>query len=263
MPTRTTSDSGSLSPRCKTCGACHDTDSSKPTASTPPWAWTNSVSPARSHGRTWDTSPGAVWQMGPADLPLSLPRRRPAARPEHGRVVMSFGDRHVGGGPALNARDGQPLLELPADAGNPEAAALDPDGQGDGLGLAESGVVEMNCFLCHMPEPNNDARIAALQSGEFRWANTATLLGTGIVECGRPRAIAPMEPGRLRRGWRAQAGVRHRPGSQQRELRPVPRGGAHRRRDAACPGRCTTWTTVADTPPPGRSSPGSRSPNPA
>ena len=40
----------------------------------------------------------------------------------------------------------------------------------------------MNCFLCHTPTPDNQARIQALQAGEFRWANTATLLGSGIVE---------------------------------------------------------------------------------
>ncbi|MEZ4666379.1 MAG: cytochrome b/b6 domain-containing protein [Anaerolineae bacterium] len=42
--------------------------------------------------------------------------------------------------------------------------------------------VEMNCFLCHIESPNNDARVAALQAGDYEWANTATLLGTGLVE---------------------------------------------------------------------------------
>jgi thiosulfate reductase cytochrome b subunit len=40
----------------------------------------------------------------------------------------------------------------------------------------------MNCFLCHTLSPNNDARIEKLHAGEFDWANTATLLGTGIVD---------------------------------------------------------------------------------
>jgi thiosulfate reductase cytochrome b subunit len=53
--------------------------------------------------------------------------------------VQQFGWRHVGGGPA-----------------------------------AEVGV-EMNCFLCHMPDADNTARIAALESGQFEWASTATL----------------------------------------------------------------------------------------
>ncbi len=46
----------------------------------------------------------------------------------------------------------------------------------------QSGIVEMNCFLCHWSQPNNQARIRYLKAGKFAWANTATLLGTGIVE---------------------------------------------------------------------------------
>jgi len=53
--------------------------------------------------------------------------------------LREYGWRHVGGGPA-----------------------------------AEAGV-EMNCFLCHMPDANNEARIAALEAGQFTWASTATL----------------------------------------------------------------------------------------
>ncbi|MBN2470701.1 MAG: cytochrome b/b6 domain-containing protein, partial [Anaerolineae bacterium] len=59
---------------------------------------------------------------------------------------------------------------------NPDTGALEP------WDWAESGVVEMNCFLCHTPEPNNGARVEALQAGEFGWANSATLLGTGLIE---------------------------------------------------------------------------------
>lgn len=47
-------------------------------------------------------------------------------------------------------------------------------------GLGETDL-ELNCFLCHTPEPDNAARIQALQSGRFDWANTATLLASGIV----------------------------------------------------------------------------------
>lgn len=46
---------------------------------------------------------------------------------------------------------------------------------------AETGV-EMNCFLCHLKEPNNDARIAELESGNFEWANTATLADSPFIE---------------------------------------------------------------------------------
>ncbi|MFW5952368.1 MAG: hypothetical protein ACOCVZ_09665, partial [Gemmatimonadota bacterium] len=36
---------------------------------------------------------------------------------------------------------------------------------------------EMNCFLCHTAEPDNEARLAAIEAGEGRWAATATLSG--------------------------------------------------------------------------------------
>lgn len=60
--------------------------------------------------------------------------------------VQSFGWRHVGGGPT-------------ADIG-----------------------VEMNCFLCHMDDADNSARISVLEAGQFAWASTATLNQTGIVQ---------------------------------------------------------------------------------
>jgi len=41
---------------------------------------------------------------------------------------------------------------------------------------------QMNCFLCHMEQPNHAARLAAIEDGESGWSVTATLLGTGLVE---------------------------------------------------------------------------------
>lgn len=41
--------------------------------------------------------------------------------------------------------------------------------------------VEMDCFLCHLTEPGHNERTAALSVGNFAWANTATLVNTGIV----------------------------------------------------------------------------------
>jgi thiosulfate reductase cytochrome b subunit len=41
--------------------------------------------------------------------------------------------------------------------------------------------LEMDCFLCHFTNPNNAERVAAIQNGNFAWANTASLLGAGIV----------------------------------------------------------------------------------
>ncbi len=48
--------------------------------------------------------------------------------------------------------------------------------------LGETAGAEPNCFLCHTANPNNSARLDALAEGQLEWANTATLLGMGIVE---------------------------------------------------------------------------------
>src|SRR6266508_7032097 len=39
----------------------------------------------------------------------------------------------------------------------------------------------MDCFVCHLESPNNQLRVATIQNGNFGDANTATLIGTGIV----------------------------------------------------------------------------------
>ncbi len=50
-----------------------------------------------------------------------------------------------------------------------------------GGGPAEAEGVEMNCFLCHITQPDNQTRIQTLQAGDFEWASPATLASTGIV----------------------------------------------------------------------------------
>ncbi|MBZ0318082.1 MAG: cytochrome b/b6 domain-containing protein [Anaerolineae bacterium] len=96
--------------------------------------------------------------------------------------IKLYGVRHVGGGPAMYSRAGGLLTDLPADELTPENATVDPTtGELVVWDWAQSGMEEMNCFLCHTATPDNTARTVALQSGEFGWANTATLNGTGIV----------------------------------------------------------------------------------
>ncbi|MGD8752342.1 MAG: cytochrome b/b6 domain-containing protein, partial [Anaerolineales bacterium] len=96
---------------------------------------------------------------------------------------QNLGARHVGGGPAVYSRDGTLLTELVPTPGDPETHVVDPEtGESIPWDWGASGVVEMNCFLCHTPNPNNQARIQTLHEGNFHWANTATLVGTGIVE---------------------------------------------------------------------------------
>lgn len=97
--------------------------------------------------------------------------------------LMVNGKRIPGGGPATTSRTGQPLTQLSPNPVNPEAAFLNPEtGQPEGWNWAQSGVMEMNCFLCHLSQPNLEARLEEIRAGRFGQANTATLLGTGWVE---------------------------------------------------------------------------------
>lgn len=96
--------------------------------------------------------------------------------------LMANGQRVVGGGPANTARNGRPLLSLAPNASDPEASILSANGRRVAWDWRASGTMEMNCFLCHTPKPNLAARAQAISAGRFGDANTATLLGTGIVE---------------------------------------------------------------------------------
>ncbi len=49
----------------------------------------------------------------------------------------------------------------------------------------KSGIAEADCFLCHVPKASRAARKKEVGSGNFRWANNATLADTGIVAAGR------------------------------------------------------------------------------
>lgn len=134
-------------------------------------------------GRPWDTSNGIFGKWNSLTYRYLSPAEDSYFDLTTPEWVQWFGNRHVGGGPAMYSRSGQLLTEIPNQPGDIETNVVDPNtGQLVPWNWQESGVVEMNCFLCHTPNPNNDARIAALRAGDFRWANTATLLGTGIVQ---------------------------------------------------------------------------------
>ncbi len=95
--------------------------------------------------------------------------------------LMLNGSRVVGGGPAVTSRDGAALTNLKASASNPETAILDKDGDVAVWDWDKSGVMEMNCFLCHLEKPNAAAREEAIKAGDFGDANTATLTGLNVV----------------------------------------------------------------------------------
>ena len=167
-----------------TCGACHDTDfiashSFHSDAGLSTFAAPGTVV----GGQVWDMSAGIFGRWNPLTYRTLSPVGDAIFDLTTADWVKLLGARHVGGGPAEYSRAGELLTLLTPDATNPETSTIDPaTGQPLPWDWAASGVVEMNCFLCHTPAPNNEARIAALAAGAFRWANTATLDGSGLVE---------------------------------------------------------------------------------
>lgn len=166
-----------------TCGACHDTDFiANHSFHVSVGLKDLTEAGATATQRPWDISPGLFGQWNPLFYRYLSPRGDERVDLTTAEWIQTYGTRHVGGGPAVTSRDGEALTELEPQAGDVETSIRDPEsGSLVSWDWAESGVVEMNCFLCHTPSPNNEARTQELEKGNFKWANTATLLGTGIV----------------------------------------------------------------------------------
>ena len=168
----------------RTCGACHDTEFIVEHSYHVSGGLNELTEPGSvPDGRPWDTSPGIFGRWNPLQYRYLTPEGDERLDLSTAEWIMLLGERHTGGGPAAYSREGNPLSELAPNPDDPQASLLDPEsGKVVTWDWNESGVVEMNCFLCHTPEPDNQARKAALEEGAFAWANTATLLGSGIVE---------------------------------------------------------------------------------
>ncbi|MCJ7512220.1 MAG: cytochrome b/b6 domain-containing protein [Anaerolineales bacterium] len=156
-------DSGAPVSAQQTCGQCHDTEYIASHAFHADLGLSDLGNPAEG-ARPWDLSNGPFGEWSP------LTYRRLSTveeeRPDLGTAgwIMANAERFVGGGPGVVRPEG----------------VLHPED----WDWAKSGDLEIDCFLCHLPDPNNEARIQAIRRGDFRWASTATLLGTGIVKAG-------------------------------------------------------------------------------
>jgi Ni/Fe-hydrogenase b-type cytochrome subunit len=169
----------------KTCGNCHDTDYIANHSFHADVGLQNFGPPGQTaSGRPWDTSPGLFGRWNPLIYRYLSPEGDERIDLGTAAWIQLMGARHIGGGPAFTGRDGRSLATIEqGDTVGPETHVADPEtGEVTPWDWGRSGGVEMNCFLCHTPGPNNDKRLAALAAGEFRWAATATLEGTGIVE---------------------------------------------------------------------------------
>lgn len=167
----------------KTCGACHDTAFIEAHSFHSDLGLSDLTPPGQTaSGKPWDASNGLFGKFDPLTY-------RYLTQPGDERMDLSTaewlmvnGRRISGGGPATTSRNGQPLTSLTPDPANPETSLLDPEtGEAKAWDWSESGVLEMNCLLCHTPNPNNQARLEEIQAGRFGNAVTATLLGSGIV----------------------------------------------------------------------------------
>ncbi len=168
-----------------TCGECHDTEFIENHSYHANMGLNELTAAGNTPSeRAWDTSPGFFGKWNPLTYRYLSPTGDEIIDLTTAGWVQFYGARHIGGGPAVYARDGETLLtDLPVRANDPETSIVDPKtGKLVKWDWDQSGIVEMNCFLCHIPEPNNDARIEALNEGEFGWANSATLLNTGLIE---------------------------------------------------------------------------------
>jgi thiosulfate reductase cytochrome b subunit len=145
-------ESGNPVSTIETCGECHDTEFIASHSFHADLGWSDFTEPGNvPGGRPWDQSPGMYGKWSPLTY----------------RLLSPEGDERLD----LNPLEWTKFNAARLAGGGPLVEVL-PDGQ----------ELEMNCFLCHLPDPNLEARTQAIQSGNLAWANTAALLGSGLVE---------------------------------------------------------------------------------
>jgi thiosulfate reductase cytochrome b subunit len=162
----------------KTCGQCHDTNFIEKHA----FHADLGLSAYNAKSETLDTSDGLFGKWNPLTYRYLSPAGDERLDMSTAEWLMVNGDRVVGGGPANTSRVGKSLTEVKSDPANPESAILNADGEISAWDWNQSGTMEMNCFLCHLEEPDNDARIKSIRDGKFGDAVTATLNKTAILE---------------------------------------------------------------------------------
>jgi thiosulfate reductase cytochrome b subunit len=167
-----------------TCGQCHDSTFIVEHNYHATVGLDSLIAPgAAASGRAWDISNGWFGRWNPIVYRYLTPDGDGALDLSTAEWIMTLGARHAGSGPATTSREGSSLTGLAPNLADPETSLLTNDGDSVvAWDWQNSGVEELNCFLCHVPVSDNEARIAELQAGRFEWANTATLAGTSVVD---------------------------------------------------------------------------------
>lgn len=159
----------------KTCGQCHDSEFIQSHA----FHSDLGLSAYKENGG-YNTSTGTFGKWDPLTYRFLSQQGDERLDLSTAEWLKLNGARVVGGGPAEMSRDGKSLIEVEANAADPEASIL-VNGNAETWDWVVSGTMEMNCFVCHLKIPNNDYRITTIAKGDFVNANTATLIGTGIL----------------------------------------------------------------------------------
>lgn len=164
----------------QTCGGCHDTAF---IADHSGHAMVGMDTLPNETSREWDTTSGWFGEWNPIVYRYLSPADDERIDLTTAEWIQVYGWRHVGGGPAVTSREGHIITDLAGDQITVETGIVDAEsGELMPWDWSQSGMVEMNCFLCHMNQPNNASRIEALEAGNFAWASSATLEGSGIIE---------------------------------------------------------------------------------
>ncbi|MFZ2487381.1 MAG: cytochrome b/b6 domain-containing protein [Anaerolineae bacterium] len=164
-----------------TCGTCHDTSFIETHSFHTDLGLSQMTAAGEAGtGTPWDISNGLFGKFDPLIYRYLSPPGDERLDLTTASWLQVMGPRVSGGGPATTSRAGESLLT--GDLTRPEASILTADGTVQTWNWVQSGVMEMNCLLCHTPNPNNAVRIAEIQAGKFSDAATATLLGSGVVK---------------------------------------------------------------------------------
>jgi thiosulfate reductase cytochrome b subunit len=161
----------------KTCGQCHNTEFIASHAYHSDLGLSNYASSSKS----WNASTGVFGHWNPLTYRYLSQAGDERLDLSTAEWLMLYGDQIVGGGPATTSREGNLLTKNSMSKKNPEASLLNKNGDISTWDWNKSGLMEMDCFLCHLESPNLKARADAIHAGEFGKANTATLLGLNIV----------------------------------------------------------------------------------
>jgi hypothetical protein len=164
----------------KTCGSCHDYDLIT-SAYHFQQGKNEKIKPGLAAAYSWMLSPGnyggRYCTVAPNFRQLAKKENRNAREIDLSsfEFARACSDCHPGGGPLEYDRDGNRYDRYAEDPAN----CIVPGGENGFDGdyfqswWAESGVLEADCLLCHLPSYDHKAREAQIKALNFRWAASA------------------------------------------------------------------------------------------